>query len=149
MASVRSVTTRAAPATVNVLIIVGKEDHPIYEADLSSSGYREDSPHLDQFVIHAALDVVDEVVWTTGSMFLRVVDEFDIFLVSAYCTAGHVRFMLLHKNRNEDAIRAFFNELHDLYIKAVMSPFYKPNSWIESPAFDQRVRLAAKRHFRV
>ena len=36
------------------------------QVDLSSSGTREDSPHLDEFVIHAALDLVDEAVWTTG-----------------------------------------------------------------------------------
>ena len=27
----------------------------------------QDSPHLDQFVIHAALDMVEELVWTTSS----------------------------------------------------------------------------------
>merc|ERR1712186_304037 len=113
------------PASVNVLIIVGKDDSPIYEADLSSTGAREDSPHLDQFVIHAALDLVDELMWTTSSMFLRVVDKFNDFHVSAFCTAGRTRFMLLHKNRNEEAIRAFFSELHGLYIKAVMSPFVR------------------------
>eukprot|EP00933_Yihiella_yeosuensis_P064274 TRINITY_DN6762_c3_g1_i1.p1 TRINITY_DN6762_c3_g1~~TRINITY_DN6762_c3_g1_i1.p1 ORF type:complete len:160 (+),score=19.95 TRINITY_DN6762_c3_g1_i1:45-482(+) len=135
-------------ASVNVLIIVGKDDSPMYEADLSSAGVRDDSPHLDQFIIHAALDVVDEMVWTTSSMFLRVVDKFNDFYVSAYCTAGHVRFMLLHKIRNEEAIRAFFSEVHDLYIKAMMSPFQQPDKRIESATFDQRVRAAGKRYFR-
>mmetsp|Transcript_27809 Transcript_27809/g.54668 ORF Transcript_27809/g.54668 Transcript_27809/m.54668 type:complete len:144 (+) Transcript_27809:85-516(+) len=139
---------QAGPAVVNVLIIIGKDDNPIYEADLSSSGTREDSPHLDQFVIHSSLDLVEELVWTTSSMFLRVVDKFDDFHVSAYCTAGHARFMLLHKNRNEEAIRAFFSELHDLYIKAVLNPFHRPDGWIDSPVFDQKVRLAARKHFR-
>merc|ERR1712070_1057780 len=84
-------------ATVNVLTIVGKDDSPIYEADLSSQGVREDSPHLDQFVVHAALDLIDEAVWSTPAMFLRCVDKFNDFNVSAFCTAGHVRFLLLHK----------------------------------------------------
>eukprot|EP00442_Polarella_glacialis_P031035 CAMPEP_0115132710 /NCGR_PEP_ID=MMETSP0227-20121206/53938_1 /TAXON_ID=89957 /ORGANISM="Polarella glacialis, Strain CCMP 1383" /LENGTH=67 /DNA_ID=CAMNT_0002538601 /DNA_START=33 /DNA_END=233 /DNA_ORIENTATION=- len=57
-------------ANVYVLIIVAKDDNPVYEADLSTVGTREDSPHLDQFVIHAALDVVDEMVWGTSAMFL-------------------------------------------------------------------------------
>mmetsp|Transcript_43908 Transcript_43908/g.113439 ORF Transcript_43908/g.113439 Transcript_43908/m.113439 type:complete len:147 (+) Transcript_43908:97-537(+) len=139
---------QAGPAAVNVLIIVGKDDSPVYEADLSSAGSREDSPHLDQFVIHAALDLVDELVWTTSSPFLRVVDKFNDFHVSAYCTAGHYRFMLLHKNRNEENIRGFFSELHDLFIKAVLSPFYTPNSRIESPVFNQKVYAAARRYFR-
>mmetsp|Transcript_55998 Transcript_55998/g.133426 ORF Transcript_55998/g.133426 Transcript_55998/m.133426 type:complete len:153 (-) Transcript_55998:79-537(-) len=133
-------------ASVYVLIVVGKDDSPIYEADLSSTGAREDSPHLDQFVIHAALDLVDEVVWTSSSMFLRTVDKFNDFMVSAFCTAGHVRFMLLHKSRNEEAIRSFFNDVHDLYIKALMNPFHNQCERMESPAFDQRVRAAAKKH---
>uniref|UniRef100_A0A7S1FIS4 Trafficking protein particle complex subunit 2 n=1 Tax=Noctiluca scintillans TaxID=2966 RepID=A0A7S1FIS4_NOCSC len=137
----------SVPATVFVLIIVGKDDVPIYEADLSSAGMREDSPHLDQFVIHAALDQVADMVWSTTSMFLRIVDKFNDFFVSAFCNAGHVRFMLLHKNRNEDAIRLFFNELHDLYIKAATNPFYQ-GSRIESPVFDARVRAAARKHLR-
>merc|ERR1712224_656413 len=135
--------------TVYVLTIVGKDDSPIYEADLSSQGTREDSPHLDQFIVHAALDIIDETVWTTSSMFLRVVDNFNDFHVSAYCTAGHVRFLLLHKKRNEEGIRAFFAELQDLYIKAMMSPFLSPNTRIESPAFDQKVLQAARKHLRV
>eukprot|EP00930_Biecheleria_cincta_P060202 TRINITY_DN45896_c0_g1_i1.p1 TRINITY_DN45896_c0_g1~~TRINITY_DN45896_c0_g1_i1.p1 ORF type:complete len:158 (-),score=27.59 TRINITY_DN45896_c0_g1_i1:23-463(-) len=137
----------AAPATVYVLIIIGKDDSPIYEADLSSDGHREDSPHLDQFIISAALDIVDETVWTTSSMFVRVVDKFNDFHVSGYCTAGHVKMMLLHKARNEDAIRAFFAEVHDLFIKAMMSPFQTPDQRIESPEFDKRVRNAGTRHF--
>eukprot|EP00931_Biecheleriopsis_adriatica_P058593 TRINITY_DN34918_c0_g1_i2.p1 TRINITY_DN34918_c0_g1~~TRINITY_DN34918_c0_g1_i2.p1 ORF type:complete len:148 (+),score=41.83 TRINITY_DN34918_c0_g1_i2:45-488(+) len=136
-------------AVVNVLIIVGKDDSPIYEADLSSQGYREDSPHLDQFVIHAALDLVDELVWTTSSMFHRIVDKFNEFNVTAFCTAGHVRMMLLHKKKDDEAsIRAFFADVHDLFIKAMLSPFQQPDRRIESPAFDQRVRAAAKKHFR-
>eukprot|EP00747_Dinoflagellata_sp_TGD_P093975 gnl/TRDRNA2_/TRDRNA2_165943_c0_seq1.p1 gnl/TRDRNA2_/TRDRNA2_165943_c0~~gnl/TRDRNA2_/TRDRNA2_165943_c0_seq1.p1 ORF type:complete len:154 (-),score=39.22 gnl/TRDRNA2_/TRDRNA2_165943_c0_seq1:26-487(-) len=133
------------PATVNVLIIVGKDDVPIYEADLSSVGSREDSPHVDQFVIHAALDIVDEAVWTTQSMFLRVVYDYNDFHVSAFCTPGHVRFMLLHKGRNEENIRNFFSKLHDLFVKAALSPFYSPNSRIDSPAFDAKVRAAARK----
>eukprot|EP00434_Breviolum_minutum_P002360 symbB.v1.2.002085.t1/scaffold109.1/size325261/3 len=139
---------RNAAAIVNVLIIVNKDDVPIYEADLSTEGLREDSPHLDQFVVHAALDLVDEMVWSTSSMFLRVVDKFNDFHVSAYCTAGHVRMMLLHKHRNEEAIRAFFADVHDLFLKAMLSPFQTPDTRIQSPIFDQKVRAAGQKHFR-
>lgn len=43
--------------------IVGKCDTPLYERDLSPPGRRDDTPHLDEFIMHAALDVVDELAW--------------------------------------------------------------------------------------
>lgn len=63
--------------------------------------------------------------------YLRQVDRFNDFSVSAYVTAGHVKLLLLHRTPStpgtatralEDAIREFFSEVHELYIK-VSSPF--------------------------
>lgn len=51
--------------------------------------------------------------------FLRVVDKFNDLLVSVYATAGHTKLMLLHDSRNEDGIKNFFQEVHELYIKVV------------------------------
>eukprot|EP01071_Lankesteria_metandrocarpae_P004226 Lankesteria_metandrocarpae@DN3441_c1_g1_i1.p1 len=137
----------ASPATnVVVFVIVGKGDTPLYEADLSGSGKREDTPHLDQFIIHTALDVVDDAVWQSTAMFLKVADEFNDFQVSAYVTAGHVKFALLHKGRPEEAVRQFFIEVHELFIKTLLNPFYEPNALITSQSFDSRVRAAAKKY---
>ena len=39
--------------------------------------------------------------------------------VSAFITASRVKFMLLHDAKNDDGIKNFFSELHELYIKAL------------------------------
>ncbi|PHJ16199.1 mbp-1 interacting protein-2a family protein [Cystoisospora suis] len=134
-------------SNIFVLVIVGKGDTPLYEADLSSPGKREDSPHYDQFIIHQALDAVDEYVWQTQSMYLKNCDSFRDFLVSAYCTAGHVKFLLLHKNRgSNEGIKNFFADLHELFLRVLINPLYEVNGLITSQSFDQLVRAAAKKH---
>ena len=46
-------------------------------------------------------------------------DKFNDLLVSCYTTAGHARLLLLHDSRlGEEAIRLFFQEAHELYLKA-------------------------------
>ncbi len=105
---------------------------------------REDNSHLNQFIIHAALDMVDDMVWASSSTYLKVVDKFNDYHISAFVTAGHVRFMLLHDVRNEDGIRNFFHDVHELYVKVLMNPFYKVNTAVP-PAFHERVRARASK----
>ena len=48
----------------------------------------------------------------------QVVDKFNDLLVSCYTTAGNARLLLLHDSRvGEEAVRAFFQEVHELYLK--------------------------------
>ena len=108
---------------------------------------REDNSHLNQFIIHAALDMVEDSVWGTQNMLFKSVDKFNDYLISAFVTAGHVKLMLLHDVRNEDGIKNFFHDVHELYIKVLLNPFYTPNSPITSPTFHSRVTTLGRKYF--
>jgi hypothetical protein len=130
-----------------MMIAGGEVDTPIYEAEFINTQRREDNSHLNQFIIHAALDMVEESVWGTQSMFFKSVDKFNDYLISAFVTAGGIKFMLLHDVRNEDGIRSFFHDVHELYVKVLMNPFYQPNTAISSSLFDARVKALGRRYF--
>lgn len=72
---------------------------------------------MHQFVLHAALDAVNEQLWTTTSMHLGTVDKFNNLMVAAYATAAHVKFLLLHDGKNEETIRLFFKDVYDIYVR--------------------------------
>lgn len=57
-----------------------------------------------------------------------------------------VKIMLLHDTKNEDSIRQLFNDVYDLYVKTLLSPFYFVNQPITSPVFDQKVRALARKY---
>ncbi|KAI9308498.1 trafficking protein particle complex subunit 2-like protein [Cunninghamella echinulata] len=133
--------------------IVGATDNPIYETEIipssRSSSFndsnRDDHKHLNQFIVHAALDVVEEVQWNTQAMYLKSIDRFNEHYVSCFVTAGNIKLMLLHDQKSEDSIKNFFNEVYEQYIKVLMNPFYEKNSTITSPPFDNRVKMIARR----
>ncbi|EOY04763.1 SNARE-like superfamily protein isoform 1 [Theobroma cacao] len=133
-------------ATTACFIIVSRNDIPIYEAEVGSAAKREDAAQLHQFILHAALDIVQDLAWTTSAMFLKAIDRFNDLVVSVYVTAGHTRFMLLHDSRNDDGIKSFFQEVHELYIKVLLNPLYLPGSRITSSHFDTKVRALARKY---
>ncbi len=73
--------------------------------------------YLHQFVLHAALDAVNEQIWTSTNMHLGTVDKFNNLMVAAYATAAHVKFLLLHDGKNEETIRLFFKDVYDIYVR--------------------------------
>ncbi|CAI8598936.1 unnamed protein product [Vicia faba] len=58
----------------------------------------------------------------------------------------HTRLMLLHDSRNDDGIKSFFQEVHELYIKTLLNPLYLPGSRITSSHFDTKVRALARKY---
>ncbi|KAK7369677.1 hypothetical protein VNO80_11720 [Phaseolus coccineus] len=125
-------------ATTACFIIVSRNDIPIYEAEVGVAAKREDAAQLHQFILHAALDIVQDLAWTTSAMYLKSVDRFNELVVSV--------LMLLHDSRNDDGIKSFFQDVHELYIKTLLNPLYLPGSRITSSHFDTKVRALARKY---
>ncbi|KAL2532225.1 SNARE-like superfamily protein [Abeliophyllum distichum] len=113
-------------------VMVSKNDIPIYEAEVGIVPKKEDAAHQHQFILHAALDIVQDLAWTTSAMFLKAIDRFNDLVVSVYVTAV--------------LCASFFQEVHELYIKTLLNPLYLPGSRITSSHFDTKVRALARKY---
>ncbi|GAB2222355.1 hypothetical protein Droror1_Dr00013571 [Drosera rotundifolia] len=134
-------------ASTACFMIVSRNDIPIYEAELGTASKKEDAAQQHQFILHAALDIVQDLAWTTSAMFLKSIDRFNDLVVSVYVSAViHTRLMLLHDSRNDDGIKSFFQDVHELYIKILLNPLYLPGSRITSSHFDTKVRALARKY---
>lgn len=57
--------------------IVGTQDNPLFEYEFGTSKqggdgqsrFTEQARHLNQFVLHSSLDIVEEVQWTSGQLY--------------------------------------------------------------------------------
>ena len=109
---------------------------------------QERPQYLYHFVLHAALDALDEAEWTTSAMHLGVIDRFNNLQVSAFTTAARVRFLLLHDGRPDEYIKFFFKGVHELYLKEALNPFFIPTARITSPEFNSKLRQLARVYFK-
>ncbi|CAL8084409.1 unnamed protein product [Calicophoron daubneyi] len=133
-------------------VIVGHHDEALFEfeyraANKAADNRSEEYRYLNQFIAHAALDIVDEQMWTTTNTFLKAVDKFNEWIVSASVTPGKLRFILLHDEPNESRIRNFFQDVYDVYVKLALNPFFDRRMPVSSPSFTKKVQRLASKHF--
>jgi hypothetical protein len=58
--------------------IIGTQDNPLFEHEFGTSKqggdgqprFGEQARYLNQFVLHSSLDIVEEVQWTTGQLYV-------------------------------------------------------------------------------
>lgn len=185
-----------------VFTIVGTRDNPLFSHTFGTSkhgapGHAQfppDSLTLNQFILHSSLDIVEEVQWTTGAMYLKCVDRFQSNYISCFLTGTGMKFLLLHNPdpvagsqgggthpshghhaslgagdgvskvgrgsgsaassvagnptgpAAEEAVRQFFADVYESWVKTAMNPFYRVDSEIKSPIFRQRVAAAARKY---
>ncbi|TKA68825.1 hypothetical protein B0A55_08724 [Friedmanniomyces simplex] len=83
--------------------IIGTRDNPLFEADFGTSKvggdglarFRDEAKYMNQFIVHAALDLVEEVQWVNKELYLKRIDSYQNNHVHCYLTGGNVKFMLL------------------------------------------------------
>ncbi|CAD6505411.1 BgTH12-00902 [Blumeria graminis f. sp. triticale] len=157
-------------------VIVGTQDNSMFEYEFGTAKqggdgiarFPEQARHMNQFIVHSSLDIVEEVQWGTGQMYLKCVDRFYNNHVSCFITGGNVKFLLLHaptqlaatntsrtstsiaanptSPQTEEAIKQFFGEIYEIWVKVIMNPFYQVNMPVKSLVFKSRVAAAAKKY---
>jgi len=58
--------------------IIGTQDNPLFEYEFGTSKqggdgvarFPEQARHMNQFIVHSSLDIVEEVQWGSGQMFV-------------------------------------------------------------------------------
>mmetsp|Transcript_15624 Transcript_15624/g.26393 ORF Transcript_15624/g.26393 Transcript_15624/m.26393 type:complete len:81 (-) Transcript_15624:18-260(-) len=79
-------------------------------------------------------------------MFMKTIDKQSDLMVSCLLTPSNTKFLLLHEEKTEDQIRQFFNEVYELFVKIIMSPFYDSLAPIDAPQFDEKVKKIAQKY---
>ncbi|CAB4254057.1 similar to Saccharomyces cerevisiae YBR254C TRS20 One of 10 subunits of the transport protein particle (TRAPP) complex of the cis-Golgi which mediates vesicle docking and fusion [Maudiozyma barnettii] len=100
-----------------------------------------------------------KTVNNTDNCYLGKVDHFYGLAITAYISYGGMKFVMIHGTSNsggsntsasvvidDSACRSFYQEIHELYIKTLMNPFYRAGDPISSPVFDSRVRSLARKY---
>ncbi|KAE8211015.1 hypothetical protein CF327_g5188 [Tilletia walkeri] len=107
---------------------------------------RYNDRHVLQMIAHSALDVVEDVQFTNGAMYLKAVDRINEWTTSVFLLPTNVRFLILHEHKHDDGIRNFFLDVWENYVKISMNPFHDLNAPIRNASFETRLRQSARKH---
>ncbi|KAI3786028.1 hypothetical protein L1987_45155 [Smallanthus sonchifolius] len=132
-------------ASTACFMIISRNDIPIYEAEVGTAPKKEEAAHQHQFILHAALDVVQDLAWTTSAMFLKAIDRFNDLVVSVYVTAGHILVLFFVEN-NVFVIVKWLSLGGSRFFQTLLNPLYLPGSRVTSSHFDTKVRALARRY---
>ncbi|KAF2672679.1 trafficking protein particle complex subunit 2 [Microthyrium microscopicum] len=163
--------------------IIGTKDNPLFVHEFGTSKqggdgvarFRDEARHMNPFIVHSSLDILEELQWGSGSMYLKTIDRFQNSHISAFLTGGNIKFLLLSTPdlppiatglrppasssrtnaafssfnptapATEEAIKNFFLEVYDAWVKTIMNPFYRVDAEVNSPVFRARVGAAGRK----
>ncbi|TKA25316.1 hypothetical protein B0A50_06220 [Salinomyces thailandicus] len=83
--------------------IVGTRDNPLFDLDFGTSKlggdglshFKPEAAHMNQFILHASLDMVEEVQWANKDLYLKKIDSYQNNSIHCFLTATNVKFLLL------------------------------------------------------
>lgn len=97
---------------------------------------------------HSALDLVEELMWTSGELYLSKVDKFeDTYYLSAYVGVSPLRLLLLQDQEPHSNVKVFFTEMMELCVKYLTNPFADPSKPVASKAFRDRALQIFQQYF--
>lgn len=79
-------------------------------------------------------------------MYLKTIDRFNQWLVSAFVSASQIRFLIVHDHKNDEGIKNFFSEIYETYVKHSINSFYKINTPIKSQMFEKKAQLYGRKY---
>ncbi|PGH08957.1 hypothetical protein GX51_01014 [Blastomyces parvus] len=89
--------------------ILSPTDRPLFSHSFGTSKaggdgvarfrFPDNAPYMNQFIVHASLDIVEELQWSNGAMYLKHIDTYPptAAYISAFLTGSGSRFLLLHQ----------------------------------------------------
>eukprot|EP00892_Ulva_mutabilis_P004478 jgi/Ulvmu1/2401/UM133_0002.1 len=136
--------------------IVTDTDTPVYEYDFIPPTGRsvppDRTPYLQQLVLHAALDNIDDQRWSSKdsncSGYFKNLDRFGKMGVSAFVMAGGTVVLLLYGEGRfgDEHIRHFLFDVAEIYMKVILNPLHDPDEKVTSQSFHQQVLGSARRN---
>lgn len=127
-----------------MFIIVSPDDIVVFQ--LYTTLIKKEISYMHELIAFASIDMIELLENNNNNMFLKGVDKFNENNVTAFITAGKMKFIMLHEGKNEDAIKHFFYEVYEYYTKALLNPFIDKNSKIFSVSFENKVKSVFKKH---